>query len=85
MKALHRDRRMRREQCGGLDQSIGAVTVGEADVVPHGQVVEPRPDGEVCDPAEVAPLGEEVALAQDEPDPHPSVERRLRIADLYLT
>jgi hypothetical protein len=48
-------------------------------------VVEPRPDGEVCDPAEVAPLGEEVALAQDEPDPHPSVERRLRIADLYLT
>ena len=65
---LHGHARIGREERRGLDQAVRPMTVGEADVVADGQVVDPgrhRARGELVQPA--GP-GAEVLLTKDDPD-----------------
>ncbi len=59
--------RMRREQRGRLDQPIRAVATGEAHVVAHDQVVQPRFDREAGEVTETPLPGEQVASRRTRP------------------
>ena len=65
---LHRDARMGRQQRGRLDQAVGAVAVGEADVVADGEVIHTRRHRALGELVQPARPGAQILLAQDDPD-----------------
>jgi hypothetical protein len=66
---LHGQTRMRGQQRGRLDQAVGAVTVGEADVIADGQVVDAGVDSMRGELPEPTGPGTEVLLAEHDADP----------------
>jgi hypothetical protein len=66
---LHGHMRMRGQQRGRLDRAVGAVTVGEADVVADGQVVDAGVDSMRGELPEPTGPGTEVLLAEHDADP----------------
>ena len=57
------------QERGRLDQAIGAVAIGEADVVADGQVIDAGCYGVLGELVQAAGPRAEVVLAQDDPDP----------------
>ena len=65
---LDRERGVGGEQRHRLDEAVGTVAAGEADVVADGQVVDPRRGRSARELAEPAAIGEQVGFPEDEAD-----------------